>query len=92
MGLSPVAGAVAALYGVGVDLSGFIDRHIDLLKRSANATISATGRVLEGVKFGFGLGYLTSVTVIAAGQFLLGNPLAAASTIATASVMANRPP
>jgi hypothetical protein len=89
MGLSPAALAVASLYGEAVDFNAFLDRHIDALKKSANATISATGRVLEGAKFGFGLGYLTSVTVIAVGQFLLGNPLTAASTVASAAVMSN---
>ncbi|MBH9553964.1 hypothetical protein [Inhella gelatinilytica] len=89
MGLSPVAAAVASLYGEVVDFNAFIDRHIDSLKASANATISATGRVLESAKFGFGLGYLSSVTIIAVGQFLLGNPLAAATTVASATAMAN---
>ena len=40
---------------------------------SENVTISRTGRVLEMAKLGFGIGYLTSVVVIAVAQLLLGN-------------------
>ena len=36
-------------------------------------------------KFGFGLGYLGSVVVIATGQYLLGNTLAALQAVSTAA-------
>ena len=40
-------------------------------------------------KYGFGLGYLSTVTVIAVGQYLLGNTLAAITTVATAATLSN---
>lgn len=87
--LSAMAKAVAALYGVAGEINDFLDRHIQEMQTSANPTVATTGRVLEGAKFGFGLGYITSVTVIAAGQYLLGNTLAAVSTVITAAVLSN---
>lgn len=87
--LSPMARAIASLYGVASDLNSFIDRHIAEMKTSNNPTVERTGRVLEMAKFGFGVGYLTSVTVLAVGQYLLGNTLAAVSTLATAASLSN---
>lgn len=89
LAMSATAKAVAALYGIAGELNEFLDRHIQDMQSSANPTVAATGRVLEGAKFGFGLGYLTSVTLIAAGQYLLGNTLAAVSTVATAATLSN---
>ena len=40
-------------------------------------------------KLGFGIGYITSVVIIAAGQLLLGNTLAATATVATAATLTN---
>jgi hypothetical protein len=40
-------------------------------------------------KYGFGLGYISSVTIMAAGQLLLGNPLAAMSTVASVAALSN---
>lgn len=69
LALSPIAGAVAALYGMGVAINDYLDRHIQDMKGSENPTVSRTGAVLEMAKFGFGVGYLTSVVVISAGQY-----------------------
>jgi hypothetical protein len=87
--LSAMGAAIAALYGVASDLNDFIDRHIDDMKASSNATVEKTGRILEMAKFGFGLGYLSSVTIMAVGQLLLGNTLSAVSTVATAAALSN---
>lgn len=87
--LSAMAKAIAGLYGVSSDINDFLDRHIQDMQSSANATIATTGRILEMAKYGFGLGYLTSVTIIATGQFLLGNTFASVSTVATAATLGN---
>lgn len=98
---SPVALGVQALYGVatsvpaigakavagGVALNAFLNDHIQNLKGSDNPTISRTGRVFEMVKFGFGVGWVTGVAVIATGQLILGNNFfSTAFTLATAPV------
>lgn len=88
--------AIRALYGMGKaaaqaaqDINSFLDRHIADLKQSDNPTIASTGRVLEAAKFGFGLGYMSSVAIIATGQLLLGNGLAAAGTVAAGVTLIN---
>ncbi len=92
--LNPITAAIAALYSVGSSVNDYINEHIENLKLSENHVISSTGRVLEGAKFGFGLGYLTSVAIIAVGQLILGNNLivgtiAAAKTIGSAAILTN---
>jgi hypothetical protein len=95
--LAPMTLAIRALYGMGKvvaeaaqDINSFMDRHIADLKRSDNPTIASTGRVLEAAKFGFGLGYMSSVAIIATGQLLLGNGLAGAvGTVATGVTLTN---
>lgn len=88
--------AIRALYGMGKaaaeaaqDINSFLDRHIADLKQSDNPTIASTGRVLEAAKFGFGLGYVSSMAIIATGQLLLGNGLAAAGTVAAGVTLTN---
>lgn len=87
--LSPFALAIKSLYGVASELNTFIDEHIDSMKSSTNNTISRTGAVLEGAKFGFGLGYMSSVIIISGGQLLLGNTMAAVTEVATAAALSN---
>ena len=82
--LSPIAKAIAALYDAGKSLNDFVNAHIEEMKQSAQLTIARTGRVLEAAKYGFGIGFVVPVAIIAAGQLLLGNPLAAAWTLGTA--------
>lgn len=89
LALSPYALAIQALYGVASELNSFIDNHIESMKSSANNTIAQTGAVLEGAKFGFGLGYMSSVIIISGGQLLLGNTLGAISEVATAAALSN---
>lgn len=87
--LSKMTVAIQALYGMGVEINAFIDKHIDEMKASDNPTISRTGRIMEMAKYGFGIGYVSSVAVIAVGQLLLGNSLAAATTVVSAAVLSN---
>lgn len=89
MVLSQMAQAIKGIYNIGSAVNEFIDDHIDAMKKSENPTVSKTGRVLEMAKYGFGLGYMSSVTIIATGQLLLGNTLAAVGTVGTAAVLAN---
>lgn len=87
--LSGMAQAIGGLYGVVGEISIWMDKHIQDMQASDNVTISRTGKVLEGAKYGFGLGYVAPVTVIAVGQFLLGNTLAAVATIGSAATLTN---
>ncbi|MCW5886656.1 MAG: hypothetical protein KIT07_00860 [Anaerolineales bacterium] len=87
--LSVIAQAIKALYGAAEDINEFLDKHIVEMKDSENPTIARTGRVLEMAKYGFGIGYITPVIVIAVGQLLLGNPLSAAVTVVTAATFTN---
>jgi hypothetical protein len=87
--LTGIAAAIEALYGVASDVNTFIDKHIDDMKNSSNTTISRSGRVLEGAKYGFGIGYIVPIAIIAIGQLILGNTFAAASTVASAAVLTN---
>lgn len=83
--LSPMAQVIGVMYQITKDINDGINDLIEDMKRSENTTISRTGRVLEGAKYGFGIGYMTPVVVIAAGQFLLGHPILA---IKGAAIMA----
>lgn len=87
--LSSIASAIKGLYGMVGTINDYLDDHIQKMKRSENQTISRTGDVLEGAKYGFGLGYVTSVIIIATGQVILGNTLSAAGTLATAVTLTN---
>lgn len=91
--LGPIATAIAVAYKMGSTVNDFINDHIETLKASDNPTISSTGRVLEGAKFGFGLGYVAPVVIIATGQLLLGNTfagvVAASGTLMSAATFTN---
>lgn len=80
---------VKQLYQVAGDINAWVDEHIGQMKSSDNPTISRTGKVLEGAKYGFGLGYIAPVIVITLGQFLCGFTLAAGKTILTAGTLSN---
>jgi len=84
--------ALAGIYGVVStveQVNSFFNEHIERLKASDNKIIASTGRVLEGAKFGFGLGYAGSIAILAAGQLLLGNTLAAVAVVGGAVTMTN---
>lgn len=90
--LSPMGAAIAGIYGVVSTLdqvNAFFDEHIERLKTSDNKMIACTGRVLEGAKFGFGLGYMGSIAILAVGQLLLGNTLAAVTVVGGALTLTN---
>ena len=87
--LSGVAQAIKALYQIAGEINEFIDDHIEKLKASDSPLVASTGRVLEAAKFGFGVGYMGSVAIIAVGQYLLGFTFAAVTTVATAATLTN---
>ncbi len=91
--LNPITQAISALYGAAVAINEFLDKHIAELKQSDNKTIKATGTVLEGAKFGFGLGYITPLVITVVGQLMLGAPLTghlgAAGTITSGALLTN---
>lgn len=86
---TPIVAAVKALYGAVQRIDDFVDGLIDRMKSSGSSAIERTGRVLEGAKYGFGIGYVIPIAIIAAGQYLLGNTFAAAATLAGALVLSN---
>ena len=86
---SDLARAVQSLYGAVGKLDDFVEEHIGSMKLSTDASVVGTGRVLEGVKQGLLLGYAAPVVLMAAGQLLLGNPLAAIGAVASAAVLMN---
>lgn len=87
--LTAMAKAILNLYGVASDINDFINEHIDKMKNSDNSTIARTGRVIEGAKFGFGIGYIVPVAIIAVGQLILGNQFAAVGAVASAAALSN---
>lgn len=87
--LSAMAQAVKSLYGMAGDINDYLNKHIEDMKGSENPTVSRSGRVLEMAKLGFGIGYITPVVIISVGQLLLGNTLAAVTTLATAATLTN---
>lgn len=89
IGASVMVEAVKALYNTAESINDFINDHIKVMQDSENLTISRTGRVLEGAKLGFGLGYISPVIAISAGQLILGNPMTAITTIAQAATLTN---
>lgn len=86
---SKIVLGIKAIYQVAGDLNDWLDRHIEELKTSDRPVIACTGRVLEAAKFGFGLGYVASTVLIAAGQMLLGNTFAAVAAVASSAVFSN---
>lgn len=86
---NPIVDAIKALYGVASGINDFIDKHIAELKNHANETINATGRILEGAKAGFGIGYITPLILTATGQLILGNSLNATLIVASGLTFSN---
>lgn len=87
--LSTAAVAVRGLYRTARSIDDLFDGLIDSMKRSTSPAIERSGRVFEGAKLGFGFGYLTSATIVAAGQWLMGNKLAAGGTFVTSVTFSN---
>lgn len=89
LSLNPLVTALQGIYGVAKTINEFIDEQIETLKNHSDETIRASGRVLEGAKYGFGIGYVTPVIIQVAGQLILGNPLSAVSGAASALLLSN---
>lgn len=81
--MSSMAKAITSLYQVTGEVNTWLDKHLQDMQANDNLTVSRTGKVLEGAKFGFGLGFIAPIGIIAVGQFLLGNPLSAVASVAT---------
>jgi hypothetical protein len=87
--LSAMAAAIKKLYGMPGEISDYLDKHIEDMKSDERRLVARTGTVLEMAKFGFGIGYITSTVIIAAGQVMMGNTLTAVGTVVSAAVVAN---
>lgn len=87
--LNVISTVIRGLYKVTSDINIWIDDHIEQMKSSDNKTIARTGKVLEGAKYGFGLGYIAPVVIISLGQYLCGFNLGALHTIGTAAILSN---
>lgn len=86
VGLAKAYGAKA--FGPAA-LNMFFSEHIAHLKASDIEIVAQTGQVLDGATAGFGIGYVASTTVIAAGQLMLGNTLETAVAVGTAATFTN---
>jgi hypothetical protein len=87
--MSTMVKGISNLYGVAGDMNTWTNDHILGMQKSENQTIAQTGKVLEGAKFGFGVGYIAPVTVIAVGQHLLGFTTEALATLVTTGTLTN---
>lgn len=87
--INGIYAAIKAVYHIADDINTFINEHIEQMKASDNQTISRTGRILEGAKFGFGIGYTVPITIIALGQFLMGATKASLATLGTTATFSN---
>jgi len=79
--ITPIVEAIRLLYGTAKTINEFIDEQIDSMKSSAKEAVQVCGKILEGVKYGFGIGYATSIVAITVGHLLMGNPLSAGGTL-----------
>ncbi|MBK4737350.1 hypothetical protein [Noviherbaspirillum pedocola] len=89
LAFSAITKGIMVLYNVTSEFNNFVDEHIEKMTKSENVTIARTGKVIEGAKLGFGIGYIVPVAIIAAGQLILGNKLQAISVIASAATISN---
>jgi hypothetical protein len=87
--LTGMTKVILGIYGATGSANSFFDGHIRSMKASDNEMVSQTGRVMDGAKMGFGIGYMSSVIIIALGQHLLGNTLSAMVTVGTAATFTN---
>ena len=85
--------ALARLYGAEAfgpaALNNFFASHISDLKASEVELVHQTGMVLDAATAGYGIGYVGSTAILAAGQLMLGNTLSAAATVGTAAAFSN---
>ena len=69
-GLKLAAAAVSGGASVAIQANEAADQTISKLKASENITVNRIGRVLEGTKFGFLMGYVTPSILMATGVVL----------------------
>lgn len=86
---NPIVAAISALYGFVQTIDQGLDQLLEKMKQSENSTVSRTASIIDGAKYGFGIGYVTPIIVIAVGQLILGNTLSAVVTVAGAVMMTN---
>lgn len=87
--LNGIYSVIRGLYQVAGDINEWVDDHIEQMKGSDNLTHARTGRVLEGAKYGFGMGYIAPVVVISLGQFLCGFTKDSLLTVGSAAIGSN---
>ncbi len=87
--ITPIVEAIRLLYGTAKTINDFIDEQIDSMKSSAKEAVQVCGKILEGVKYGFGIGYTTSIVAITIGHLLMGNPLSAGGTLLSGATLTN---
>ena len=85
----PLAGTIRALYGAVRHPENFIREHIAELQASDDPLAVRVGEVLAMAEFGFGIGAIVPLAIIAGGQLLLGHPLAAVGTLAGGATLAH---
>ena len=76
--LKLAASAASTVGSAALQANDSFDSMIDRLKSSENITINRIGRVIEGTKFGFLLGYVTPSILTAAGVCLTTGDLSLA--------------
>jgi hypothetical protein len=87
--LSPIIEAIRLIYGTAKTINEFIDEQIESMKSSARESVQVCGKILEGIKYGFGIGYVTSIVAMTIGHLLMGNPLNAGATLLTGATITN---
>ena len=70
-------------------LNIFFADHISVLRSSQVELVSQTGAILDGAMSGYGIGYVSATSVIAAGHLMLGNTLEAALAASSAATFTN---
>lgn len=78
-------GAPSAARGIAI----FFDTQFEVMQASSNTMVAQSGRVLQAAAYGYGIGYITPVAIMAAGQLILGNPLSAIGTVGSAAILSN---
>ena len=87
--LSGVSSVISMVYGVVATVEEFFTRHIEDMKGSSDQAIATIGRVLEGSKKGFKIGYVASTAVVVVGQLMLGHPVLAGVALVKSALLIN---
>lgn len=87
--LSGASSVIRVVYGVVASVDDFFTRHIEEMKASSDHAVSTIGKVLEGSKRGFKIGYVASTAVVVVGQLLLGHPVLAGVALVKSVLVLN---